>query len=317
MRLNPTLVFLALSSACDDAGDGPCATDTITLVDADNFSFTGLLDVPPYPTVDGADVEIFWDGVTDDIRCHEVDPTADVANVGIVRFPHLTEEDIEAGLATNHLLMSDQDGYVEFRPQDGGTSALLSEFSFFGTAFDLAEDYLSTRGSYLLLVSSTTTPGVGALVLAFLAPTVGETQDEVHLDPGCGVLDLEVDLASIEPVPVCRTGPWTADWSALTLDGQGNEIALDGVDSLMLGLYEDATVADLEEGFLDLETNATHLWTAPVGSSQTSLHLADTTDLEGQAFEGFEGQGLWLLALRCSRCYNPAPLFLTFLEPVE
>jgi hypothetical protein len=32
---------------------------------------------------------------------------------------------------------------------------------------------------------------------------------------------------------------------------------------------------------------------------------------------GVTPDGTWVLALRCSTCANPAPRFLTLLEPVE
>jgi hypothetical protein len=316
MRPFPALVLSMLLPACD-GGDDPCADEAIAFADADNFSFTGVVDLPSYPTVDGADVEICWDGVTDDIRCHDVDPTTDIKNLGLVRFALLTQEEVEEGLSTNSLQQSDASGFVQYLPVAGDTCALLSEFTLFGTPIDVAEQYTSEGGTYLLVLSPTTSLGVGALVLAFLAPTVGETIDHVDLEPGCGVLDFDVDLESVEPVPVCAEGPWTADWSGLTRDGQGNDIQLSNVDGLMLGLYEGATKAELETGFLDLETTATRLWTATVDSGQTTIHLGDATDEDGAAFPGFEGDGIWLFALRCSTCYNPAPLFLTFLEPTE
>ncbi len=312
----PALLLLGLLPACDDETAGPCGDDTIAFTDADNFSFTGLLDVPSYPTVDAADVEVCWDTVTSDIRCHDVDPTTGVHNVALVRFPLLSEADVEDGLSNNHMQQSDVSGFVQYLPEEGDTCVFLSELTLYGTPIDVAEEYTAEGGTYLLTLAPTTALGVGTLVLAFLEPTPGETTTEVHLDPGCGVLDLDVDLASIEPVPVCASGPWIADWSALTRDGQGNGIALSDVDSIMLGLYEGATKADLEEDFLDLETTATHLWTAPLDSGQTSIDLSEATD-GTSTFTGFEGDGLWLFALRCSTCYNPAPLFITFLAPTE
>mgnify|MGYP005741916403 CR=1 FL=1 len=41
----------------------------------------------------------------------------------------------------------------------------------------------------------------------------------------------------------------------------------------------------------------------------------DLATLSG--FTGFSGDGIWILALTCSTCANPAPLFLTVLEPTE
>lgn len=291
-----------------------CPGAALELVDANTFSFTGTVDVPSFPTVSGADVEICWDAVTEDIRCHAMDPAGDVDNVGLVRFGHLSEAEVEAALAADDLQQEDMSGYLEVRNDDALTCARLSEMSFFGTEIDLAEEYVEGSGTYMLLLTSGTTPGVGARMLAFLAPSTASDVTRVEVPSGCGVLDFAADLEALAPVPVCAEGPWPTDWSDLTVNGQGNAFDEGKVDGLMVGFYEGWTVADLEDRFLDLEQDATGLWRlALIGG--TSADLADATDAGGAPFPGFAGDGAWVLALTCSRCANPAPLFLTILEP--
>ncbi|MCP4810359.1 MAG: hypothetical protein GY884_33900 [Proteobacteria bacterium] len=107
------------------------------------------------------------------------------------------------------------------------------------------------------------------------------------------------------------TGPWELDWSALTTTGQGYDFVYSDADGLMLGFYEGLTPADLEGQFLDLELVATELWNMEIDAGTS----ASLNGLEG--FQGFtRTDGTWILALRCSTCPNPAPLFLTVLEPI-
>lgn len=309
MRFLPLLLACAGPSA-DDTGPPDADLPYGQLADANNYTFTGALDVPEVVTVSGADVEICWDDVLHDLQCHGLDPDADIDNVGLVRFPNLGHAEIEAALSTNALQQADISGYVE-HPADG-TCARLADFSFFGTGIDVTEEYTDAGGAYLLLLTEGTTPGVGARMLTFLTPRADSDVAAVSVPDGCGLLEVDADLAALTPVPMPAAAPWTVDWSTLTRDGQGNPVAVEDIDSLMLGFYAGRTPADLAAGLLDLETAADVLYTAPLAGG-TTADLADATGTGG-AFAGFSGDGTWLLALRCSRCYNPAPVFLTVLE---
>jgi hypothetical protein len=309
MRHAP-LALLLLPACADKGGDsGPVASETVALTDAHNFSYTGSIDVPAVVTASGQDVEVCWDQVSTDLQCHDLDPLADIENVGLVRFPNLSQADVEDGLAHNSLLQADISGYVEYQPDGARACANLADFSFFGTAIDIAAEYQEGGGTYMLLLTEGTLPGVGARMLSFLEPTAASSATSVALEPGCGMLDFQADLQSKPAAPVLADGPWNVDWSALSVDGQGAEVAIESVDSLMLAFYEGMEPADLEGRFLDLELIATTLFTAEL---EGPTHF-DLAELEG--FTGFSGDGTWLFALRCSRCYNPAPIFLGALDP--
>ena len=126
------------------------------------------------------------------------------------------------------------------------------------------------------------------------------------------MLDFEANLADKDSTPISKEGPWLLDWSDLTTDGRGNEFSHTSVDGIMVGRYESLTPSDLESQFLDLEYIADELWTMELTGGST----ADLSDLSGDTpFTDFSGEGTWILALRCSLCSNPAPLFLTTLVP--
>ncbi|MDG1480058.1 MAG: hypothetical protein P8R54_10740 [Myxococcota bacterium] len=297
--------FAAIALAVPLAG----CDKVIVLEDGNNYTYSGDVTIPAYLTAPATDVELCWDQVLNDIQCHELEPTEDINLVSLIRFPHLTEEDVEYKVSNDSLQQVDQDGYVELETM-GGTCANLSELSFFGTPIDVPNEY-NADSTYLLTVSTGTTTGLGTRVMAFLTPTEGEEGTSVGLESGCGVLDFEGDIESLTSIPVKLDGPWVFDWSALTTNGLGNTLNLANVDGLLLGYYAGASTQDLQEQFLDLELIADKTWSTTL-SGTTGFDLAELSD-----FTGFTADGTWILGLTCSTCANPAPLFLTVLEPSE
>ncbi len=299
------------------AGVAACSkTPEVTgqLGDAHNYSFSGALEVPSVETVSGQDVDLCWDALAQDIRCHDVDPVADIDNVSLVRFPHLEQEEIEAAMSAGTLQQADISGYVESRVEEE-TCTALSDMSFFGTEIDVAQEYTPDTATFLLLLTTGTEPAVGTRMLSFLEPTEGSENSRVDVSDGCGVLDFEADLQSLESLPLWVDGPWQVDWSAVTTDGQGLANDFASVDGISLAFYETLNAEELEADFLDLELLADQIWEAGLESG-TSFDLGDLQS-EGEAFGGFQDQGLWVLGLRCGTCMNPAPLLLTLVEPVE
>lgn len=292
--------------------NGPAPTELV-LTDTNNYAYTGTLDVPTLPTAEAVDLHFDWSALTSDMLCHPLDPVADIDNLSMLYFPNLSEPEIEAGMQANALVQVDLGAYVS-RPVGDETDAHLSEFTFFGTDVDAEQQYRDTTGSYLLLLTSGTTIGVGTRTLTFLDPDPAATEVEVPITNHCDIVDFDADLVSATPVRARTEGPWHLDWSALTRDGQGNPIDLGTVDSVMLGRYAGTTAEALQADFLDFELLATETWSLSVPSGSTA-DLAGLTTPDGTPFVDLSAEGLWYLALRCSLCPNPAPLFLTELRP--
>lgn len=312
MRPLPLLLPLFLAACTpgcpkDDTGtDGP-----LLLSDANNYTFTGDLDIPTIRTAVGADLLLDWTAVTEDIQCHGLDPSTDVDFVYLVRFA-IPEEEVEAGINTDSLVQSSVTGFLTHDNAGEATSTTLTTFDFMGTPVDVTTEYVDDGSTYLLLLSTGSTLGVNTRLLTFLAPDATSDVTEVHLASGCGLLTLDVDLGTLDPVRLPGGSPTTVDWSGLTRDGQDQPLDFGALDSLMIGHYPDATPADLEAGFLDLEASAAATWTLSLPGG-TTADLAEATD-GSTPFPGVDDTGLWILALRCGTCYNPAPPFLTFLQ---
>ena len=299
------LSALIACAACDSAPmDG-------LLYDRHNYAFSGALEVPSVLTAEGADLEICWDGLQNDLRCQEMDPVADIDNVSMVRFPYLDEAAVETGMSDATLQQADISGYVESRVGTE-TCTSLSDMSFFGTSLDVTTEYHSELGTYLLILTTGVEPAMGSRMLTFIQPSPGSDNVRVDISGGCDVLEFSANLRGLEPVVLPVDGPWVLDWSAVTKDGRGNLNNFEAVDTVTLAYYDEQSLTDLEADFLNIEAMATSLWSAPLESG-SAFDLELLSDAEG-AFPGFQEDGLWVFALLCERCFNPAPLFLTRIE---
>ena len=313
-------VFFSVAMGCSQSGDsggGRDAGASIVLANKNNYRSTASLTLPTVETASGVDLDICWTSIATDMQCHPVSPQADIDNVAFIRLLHLTGTEAEAKLVSGSITQSQIDGYVEFRTENGTTCAKLSQFSFLGTKVDvLAEYQQSTDETYLLLFTHGVQRGVGARVMMFLQPLATSTNTKVDAPSGCGTLQFTADLTTPQKVQVAAAGPWIADWHGVTVDGQGNEIIYATLDKLLLGYYQGMTTADIQAKFFDLELMATSLWDLDLAGGYTA-DLSQAKDRKtGAPFAGFgQGAGIWLLALRCSTCSNPAPVILTVLDP--
>jgi hypothetical protein len=310
---------LALLGACGSSSAGEDAGRIVVPQNENNYRSNASLSLPTVETAPAADLDICWDEVATDILCHAVAPKTDLDNVGFLRFLHLTEHQLEVKLVSGELRQSEVDGYTEYRTDHEATCAKLSQFSFFGTPIDVTAHYVeSDDETYLLVFTHGTVPGVGARVMTFVKPTASSTNTRVDAPSGCGLLDFSADLTTLKKVRVPSSGPWTVDWREVTRNGQGNEVTYATIDRLLVGFYEEKTLADLEADFFDIETLATSLWELPLTGGRTA-DLAQAVEHDtGAAFEGCaRTDGIWILALQCSTCQNPAPVVLTILDPDE
>ena len=94
------------------------------------------------------------------------------------------------------------------------------------------------------------------------------------------------------------------DWSGLSQTGAGNPLVLNRIDRLVMAGFSQS-IEGVSEDFLRSRSLATQIYEHNV-AGKIALPLDDITD-----FEGFDTELNWLIALECSLCLNPAPLFVT------
>jgi len=302
-------LFLAFP-ACGD----PCAdlSTTVPLTDASGYTYDGTLDIAGLPLADATDATITWDGLTVDLQGHPLDPATDIVAVWIVNFRYLTEAEVEDGLGNDDIDQSEV-GLFAFAETGGATSVQLSDLSVLSYPFDPTQYFQSSYGTWLLLLTGSTSPGQDTRMAAFLEPSPEQSAISAAITDDCTLLTVNADLSSLTPVPVLSDTPdLVADWSGLTLDARKRPLDTRSIDGVMVARYDGLTVSDIEADFLDVELMADALWYGDA-TGDPSLALSILEGEEG-AFPGVSDDALWLLALTCGTCANPAPVYLTVLE---
>lgn len=319
MPLRPFLicpfVLAALGNVVGcDGGDEGEDTAVVSLLNEQNYEWTGGLEIPSYVTAELQDIVLDYSALTKDMLCHDLDPVATVDSLGLTRFPRMSGADVSTGLTNNSLLQSDTNGYVSCEPGDA-TSCPLSDFSFGGTAYDVVSIYEEAGGTFLLNLATGFEPGQGAVFVLQLLPTPGSDVTTVNFADNCDIVQMEFELDALEKLPMTAAGPWTIDWSTVSITGNGEPVQPSELDQVMVAHYTQTTT-ELEAQFLDLEIIAEQFYTLQLDGG-TDADLAGLVSAEGTGFGGFTTDGTWLLALRCLQCTNPAPIFLTVVEVVE
>ena len=287
-----------------------CNGALIVLEDSQNYYFETEMDVNSVQVPNCESSPVCWTNLTVDLQGNEIDPTSDIDILRLVRFHEFTQDDVLERLADNTLPQFEITGYVEYEPTTGETCCEIADFGFVGTPFPYESEFCEGGGSWLL---SALTELCEYRMVTFVEPIEGAKPATIHLENDSASLELNLDLGAGETIRIDRAESYTVNWMDLTTDGQGNTFSLSNVDQLAVARYS-LSVSELENQFLDLQYIAEELYEADV-EGLGEIALEEAVDANGNAFAGFEKSGTWLLALRCSTCPNPAPLFLGGLEP--
>lgn len=332
----PALVALAsLLAGCSSGGDSPPAPTgsggggtVVKLAQSNNYTFTSSLTPPPgTPVAAGEDLQVCWTDVTKDIQGHPVNAAKDINDVSLIRVISNSETEVADWLNKGELGSSQVDTDFEYRTDGTATCAKLSDFVTVGgtTKLDPTKDFKPESGiTYLLVFAHGTKIGFGALTVMFVKPDANSNVSSVNAQADSStMLDFHADLHSGTPLTVPKDEAPRLDWTAVTKNGQGQDIAINAVDSVLIGFYEGKMVSDLETGFLNLEQDTPAMggpsqsWEVPVGSGSI-VSLSKATGRAGEGpFTGFSatGTGTWLVGMFCSSCQNPAPVIVSILDP--
>lgn len=305
-------LLLACPGTSDDTGKTAAFDGNFVFTDANNYGYTSAVDGSSTEIQLATDFTVDWSGLTTDLLGHPIDPATEVDYIWIVNFPNLTEVEVETAIATDALLQEDIGAYIQFRNEADATSATLSQFVFPpATPIVPEEDFTDGSGTWLVRA---TTGLVESRMIAFMVPTDATTNTLFELGSDAATLAFDADLQSLDAFAVDEElETYTADWSALETHANGNEINLDLIDQIMIARYDSMSLDDIEADFIDVEVIASEIYTADV-YGLTSVDLSVATDTGGAAFSGFGTDSLWLIALRCTDCTNPAPPFLTVVD---
>lgn len=288
------------------AASGP---ETIALADAHNYAYTVDNGAPPVTTAEGVDLRFDWSGLEDDLGCGSLDPAADIGTLTLLAVAALDPEATLDAMLDDGLTQADVGGQGSI-PTAGATSARWSDLEMRGLGEDRAADYVDGGATWLVAVGDSASGRPRAF--RFLDPDPLSSNTEVSIADACLMLDYAVELEALTRPAAGAAGPWTVDWSGITTGGRGQAVDLATVDGLSLLHYAHLDVADLEDPLLPLDgrADATRAWDV---SGRTSLDL-ETPPTAGDPLGALDPEGTWLLALTCSACFDPAPVFLTVLD---
>jgi hypothetical protein len=300
------MILALLACTPKDSFDG-----AFTLTDANNYHYTSSLDITEQEVELGSDVSVDWSQLHTDILGHSLDPAADIDYVWLLSFPYLSHEELAAKLVEEDLDQEDVQVFATYDNREAETTnATLSQFKVLTNPFLPDQYFTSETSTWLLRFTTGDLMDADNRMLQYLVPTQTSHNTSVTVTDASTTLNFDVDLQSLDSFDITEQDAYTVDWSALTTHANGTDLQLDDLDTLMLARFDDKTLDDLEADFIDVETIADATYTADVYGKH-SFDLAETKDADGAAFPGFGDGTLWLLALRCSTCLNPAPPFLT------
>jgi hypothetical protein len=316
----------AAAAGCGGGSNAPPPAGpkgNVVLQDGNNYSSQSTLTIPTIQTAPGADLTVCWDSIAKDLLCHDMVPTTEIDNVSFLQIPNMSHADVEAKLALGkldeNLVRIYRDFHVDHALVPATTCTKLSALAL-GTKLDPAQDYVEGADkTYMLIFAHGTTPGVGARSMAFLMPTAASTNTMVTAPDACGshVLTFQATLGAPIAIPASDHSKWVLDWSQVTHDSFGNTFSFAKLDSVMVGFFAGQSIAEVQAGFLDIEISATRAYEVAVAAGDKSVDLAGAKLRgTGDAFAGFDRtDGVWLAAVRCSKCQLPAPVVLAILQP--
>ena len=282
-------MILLLGLGCNPA-------QTLVLSDSDNFTYRAEVEISSseLAALDGAS-EIRWDALSADMLGGPLE-ASEVVALQLLVFPQLDLQAVSERIATDSLKQSDVGLFLEATPSDGGV--LLDDFALQGNPVGAGQYFEEGSGTWLVNL-------VGPddyLRFHELVPVDGSeealaaidgSEAQIHVDAtlaGTLTLDGEVD---------------EVDWSELTVDGLGGELALHRLDGLTLGHLPEVEPADVESAFDELESMI---------GTRTDVDVSGQTSVELPELAGVDDTGTWLLALTCSTCTSPVPRVLVVLQ---
>ncbi len=300
--------------------------DLLLMADpVNNYSFTSNVDFKVTQVAPNSDLHFDWSQLSIDFLGHPIDPQADVAMVFLALL-QLSPEDFKAALNADERLNPYVNGALALYTNGALTEGSIYEASIPGTNTpasqeDIApyldpESYDPANHTYALLVQDSTDVLVGIRMVQALQLDPNSFTTDITITNDDASLMSDPNLTDLVPVKVpSGEANITVDWSQMQVNGLGNEWTERAIDGVLLGHYS-LTPAELEDKFLDLELVADQLFrgTVEAGSVQS---LSALTDENGQPFTGIDDTGTWVLALTCPApdCVNPAPWYLTILQP--
>jgi hypothetical protein len=292
--------------------------------EANNYRFSSTLSIALTEVQPSSELQFDWSALNRDFIGHAVDPLLDIDMVSLLMWS-LDAQELERKLNADELAQRDlvAMGMIYTADHDRATSGSLFDMTSFGMPLDpevllgylSVEDYDPTAYTYTLMAVTGTTAGEGTRMIQGFQLVPSSTNTTVALNSESTGLDYTVDIVGATPLVVPLGDPaLTIDWTDMTVTALGTEFIPNSVTRLLVAHFP-LPVQALEEDFLDLELRADEMYRAEVVAG-TAFDLSMATSETGSPFPGVAADGgTWVVALFCGSCANPAPWYLSVLEP--
>ena len=304
-------------------GSGTCNGTTLTANEANDYSFTSTIALPPIKVKPKSELTLDWGGVTADISRHTVDPKKDIKLVSVLGWDislSKLEEEMNADSAQSRELIVVP---ISYYPDGNATSAKLFDFTLSGNPVDSAtilgyfdaDAFPPDENTYTLMASTGTTVGEGIKMIQSFLLDPTSTNTTVKVTSDSTQLSFNANLKDLSPTWIpAGQGAISLDWSNMKTNALGNTFTKGKVTQALLGHYTQTPAELSTDKFLDIETIATELYRGKIETGSV-VDFSSLKDDDGKAFSGIDGDGTWLVALQCGGCHNPAPWYLTILKP--
>jgi hypothetical protein len=294
----------------------------IVLHDANNYVYSGWVQIPAVAVAPKSDLLFRWGGLTKDMLGHPLDWRRDV-NTIVVLMWRLSPTILAGKMRTDTLEQRDLVTLpVRFATDGSLAEAHLSQFksvdpgvdfativSFLDPAFYPPDSYTYT---VMAATGSDTNQYCGNRMLQAFRLDPAATNTTVDLTDQSTNLVSNVYFDKLTPVALpAGQADITLDTANVSLNATNG--VFDGFVEAFVAHYTQS-VAELAQRFTDLELLATELYRGESPDAKT-IDLATLTSAQGKRFAGIDTSGTWLVALRKNGCHNPTPLFLTVLRP--
>lgn len=300
------MLVLALLFACAGGPDKVLSGDLV-FTDANNYGYTGTLEVESTDVKVAHDVEIDWSGLTTDLRGRAVVPE-EIDKLLLIAFGP-EPDDVLAQISANDVKQSDVHDYRLFTNSEGVSSTSLSAFSVLGNDFQPEDDLVVREdvGTWAIALQDEVDDRDDILALAFMNLLEDTENSQVSFHDETTVLNFDATLG--EALETGEDLTYTLDWSEVTLQAGGTPFDPLEADRLFLGHVSMESDADIEANFVQLLEVADQVYQLGV-YGETSADLALATDDDGVAFPGFTTGGSWIVGIECTTCTSPAPVLL-------
>jgi len=298
-----------------------CNGATILAKEANDYSFSSTITLPPVTVKQMTNLTFDWSGVSKDFLGHTLQP-GDL-NTAIAMLWGLKLSDLETALNTDELYTSDLIvSPPPSMPINGNTTAKLYDFTINGTAlppamidgyFD-ATMYSPANTTYLFGVQHGTELGREMKMLQAFNVDASSSNTTITMTNSSTAMSCQVSLRNLTITGVPGgTAALMLDWSQMQTNALGAQFKEGYITSAVVGHYSQSP-AELEAKFLDLDTIATKYYRANIDAGSV-LDFSTLKDSSGASFPGVDDTGTWLVGLICGNCRNPAPWYMTILKP--